>query len=93
MRKFFSFLCFAQQLVAEPEGVLNRYKNGILSGSCEIKSDTEIQWKYYIGLFESEEELRNELGKYFKNILIVRPTSKMSLYFMASNGRLPFYNR
>lgn len=68
-------------------------KNGILSGSCEIKSDTEIQWKSYIGLFESEEELRNELGKYFKNILIVRPTSKKSLYFMASNGRLPFYNR
>ena len=26
-RKKFSILCFTQQLVIEPEGVLNRYKN------------------------------------------------------------------
>lgn len=28
-RKYFSILCFAQQLLSEPEGVLNRYRNNI----------------------------------------------------------------
>ena len=65
-------------------------KNGILSGSCEIKSKTEMQWSYYIGLLESEDDLRDELNEYFENILIVHTTDKKSLFFMASNGKLPF---
>ncbi len=68
-------------------------KNGILSGSCEIKSFNEEQWIYYIGLFEDENELRSELGQFFYNIFITKISDKKTLYFMASDGNLPFYNR
>ena len=66
-------------------------KGGILSGSCEIKSNNGIQWEYYVGLFEDEVELRNELILYFKNVLVTRINSR-TYYFMASDSKLPFYN-
>ena len=41
-RKFFSILCFAQQLVTEPEGVLNSY-------SLFISFSISISPKRYLG--------------------------------------------
>ena len=74
--------------------IAKRLKNsaGILSGSCEIKSLYDDQWSYYVGLLESEEELKNELNGFFRNVFIIRSSGKNSVFFMASDGNLPFYN-
>lgn len=67
--------------------------NGILSGSAVIKNNAIIQWTHYIGLFDDENELREELSQYFKNIYITRNSDENSRFFMASNGELPCYNK
>ena len=44
-RKFFSILCFAQQLVIEPEGVLNSYEKNIKEFTFSLLNCIIKAWK------------------------------------------------
>ncbi len=76
------------------ENISIRLKNerGILSGSGVIKDESDQQWSYYIGLLYSKEALRTELLRFFKNVYITDTSSKNLVFYMASDGELPFYN-
>lgn len=67
-------------------------KKGILSGSAVLKDINSKQWNYYIGLFENEDDLRDELGCYFNNVFITKTSEKNLIFYMASDGKLPFTN-
>lgn len=67
-------------------------RNGILSGNADLKNPEEQQWELYVGLYTDESELRAELGLFFKNVYIAPNKKSSLLFFMASNGDLPFYN-
>lgn len=65
---------------------------GILSGSAMQKEENKYQWQYYISLYDSKEQLYEELKVHFKNVYITHNSTKNSLFFMASDGKLPFYS-
>ncbi|MCM1062941.1 MAG: class I SAM-dependent methyltransferase [Eubacterium sp.] len=70
-----------------------KQRKGILSGSAllsEVRKDKH--WDYWIRLFDDEEELRALLKNYFENVYIGKTSTKYSLFFMASDGKLPYHN-
>lgn len=64
--------------------------NGILSGTGVLKKIGR-QWKYYTYLFNSADELRGILNKYFTNVFVYTRDNMPdnAVFFMASNGGLP----
>lgn len=67
---------------------------GILSGSALLKDVLkEKYWKYWVKLFDDENELRILLLKYFRNVYIGKTSTEFSVFFMASDGELPYYNK
>lgn len=67
---------------------------GIFCGSADVEIKGRQQWEQYIGLYHSDEELYEELKRFFKNVYISpRKETSDLIMFMASDGELPFYNK
>ena len=71
-----------------------KFNNGIFCGNGGVVLDGVQQWDKFIGLSRNEEEFINELQAFFKNVYVFpREKNDETIYFMASDGELPFYNK
>lgn len=66
---------------------------GIFCGNAGVVLEGQKQWDLFIGLYKNDAEVRDELELFFSNVYIMpRTEGDETVYFMASDGELPFYN-
>ena len=65
------------------------FHKGILSGNAAIRVNGEESW--FKSAYNNKEELKNELLKYFQDVVLVNAMSEDSIFFMATNGNLKEY--
>lgn len=80
-----------QERIIKQVAIRLKKNRGILSGTGVLRSGGE-QWKHYIYLFDSKEELRQMLSRYFLNVFVYTRDDMPdnAILFMASDGKLPF---